>query len=99
MEPSKILSGLVDLVSDNANNFVQVGQNQLLLLSSFERNTKQIQGERDRQEIRENTKEIHDVRWKDFKIFVLHGQFDNSVKTFHVQKGRENYCATWKKGL
>ena len=58
MEPSKILSGLVDLVSDNVNNFVKVGQNQLLLLLSFERNTKQIQGERDKQEIRENTKEI-----------------------------------------
>ena len=58
MEPIKILSGKVDLVSENANNFVKVGQNQLLLLSSFERNTKQIQGERDRQEIRENTKQI-----------------------------------------
>ena len=58
MEPIKILSGKVAFVSENANNFVKVGQNQFLLLSSFERNTKQIQGQRDGQEIRENTKEI-----------------------------------------
>ena len=44
-----------------------------------------------------------DVRWGIWKYSdgekTFHGQFDNSVKTFHVQKGRENYCTTSKKGL
>ena len=30
---------------------------------------------------------------------TFHWQFHNSVKTFRVQKGRENYCTTSKKGL